>query len=117
MACVRALLGAGADANAIDHNKNTALHYAAGYGQAECVGLLIKQCAPAASPPPGPSSFLTVLPIGTACFQGARQLAPCYEERAECLGAQAVPFVLADTVPPTGVACIACAIFVRPSTR
>ena len=42
--CVRALLGAGASINATDHNKNTSLHYAAGYGQAECVGLLLKQC-------------------------------------------------------------------------
>ena len=47
--CVRALLGAGADINATDHNKNTSLHYAAGYGQAECVGLLLKQCV--AHPP------------------------------------------------------------------
>ena len=51
MACVHALLGAGADLNAVDHNKNTSLHYAAGYGQAECVALLLKQCAPLPSHP------------------------------------------------------------------
>jgi len=28
--------------DALDKNKNTALHYAAGYGREECVGLLLK---------------------------------------------------------------------------
>jgi ankyrin repeat protein len=52
MACVHALLDAGADMNAVDHNKNTSLHYAAGYGQAECVALLLKKCASFSATPP-----------------------------------------------------------------
>jgi hypothetical protein len=31
--------------NAVDNNKNTALHYAAGYGQPESVTLLLERCA------------------------------------------------------------------------
>lgn len=42
MKCAEALLDAGADVNATDKNKNTALHYAAGYGRAECVEMLVK---------------------------------------------------------------------------
>jgi ankyrin repeat protein len=38
------LLSFGADVNASDNNKNTALHYAAGYGQDDGVKLLLKQC-------------------------------------------------------------------------
>lgn len=37
----QALLEAGADVNAIDSNKNTALHYAAGYGNATATQLLL----------------------------------------------------------------------------
>eukprot|EP00897_Mesotaenium_endlicherianum_P001498 jgi/Mesen1/1376/ME000013S00858 len=37
-----ALLDAKANPDSADKNKNTALHYAAGYGRAECVDLLIK---------------------------------------------------------------------------
>ena len=40
------LLEAGAAVDAADNNSNTALHYAAGYGQDEGVALLLKQCAP-----------------------------------------------------------------------
>ena len=42
---VQVLLSFGADVNASDNNKNTALHYAAGYGQDDGVKLLLKQCA------------------------------------------------------------------------
>ena len=45
MACVDVLLQAKANLDAVDHNKNTALHYAAGYGQPEVVELLLKQYA------------------------------------------------------------------------
>jgi len=38
------LLSFGADVDSSDNNKNTALHYAAGYGQDEGVKLLLKQC-------------------------------------------------------------------------
>ncbi len=38
------LLSFGADVDASDNNKNTALHYAAGYGQSQGVELLLKQC-------------------------------------------------------------------------
>jgi Ankyrin repeats (many copies) len=43
-AAVQVLLSFGADVNASDNNKNTALHYAAGYGQDDGVKLLLKQC-------------------------------------------------------------------------
>lgn len=39
--CAQVLLEAGAKADALDKNKNTALHYAAGYGRKECVQLLL----------------------------------------------------------------------------
>ncbi len=38
------LLEAGADANAVDANDNTALHYAAGYGNLEAAQLLLDKC-------------------------------------------------------------------------
>jgi ankyrin repeat protein len=41
---IQVLLSFGADVDASDNNKNTALHYAAGYGQDEGVKLLLKQC-------------------------------------------------------------------------
>lgn len=41
----QALLDAGADANAKDENANTALHYAAGYGNSDAAALLLDQCA------------------------------------------------------------------------
>lgn len=37
------LLDHSADVDALDKNKNTALHYAAGYGQDVCVELLLKR--------------------------------------------------------------------------
>ncbi|TMX04179.1 hypothetical protein EJD97_011047 [Solanum chilense] len=40
--CAQVLLEAGAEVDALDKNKNTALHYAAGYGRKECVALLLK---------------------------------------------------------------------------
>lgn len=40
-ACLQTLLEKGANANAKDKNNNTALHYAAGYGQADMVKLLL----------------------------------------------------------------------------
>jgi hypothetical protein len=43
---------AGAKLDAKDANSNTALHYAAGYGQAESVKLLLEKCAAAAAPRP-----------------------------------------------------------------
>ena len=35
----------GAKVDLLDNNKNTALHYAAGYGQAESVKMLLERCA------------------------------------------------------------------------
>ena len=43
--CAEALVEAKADIEAMDNNNNTALHYAAGYGQEESTKLLLKQCA------------------------------------------------------------------------
>lgn len=43
--CALVLLKAGAGVDALDKNKNTALHYAAGYGRKECVKLLLKNGA------------------------------------------------------------------------
>jgi ankyrin repeat protein len=43
--CAEILLEAGAAVDALDKNKNTALHYAAGYGRKECVELLLKHGA------------------------------------------------------------------------
>ena len=40
---VQALLEAGADANSKDDNENTALHYAAGYGNVPAATLLLEQ--------------------------------------------------------------------------
>ena len=42
--CAEVLLEAGASVDAADNNQNTALHYAAGYGQDDGVALLLKQC-------------------------------------------------------------------------
>lgn len=39
------LLDAGADVNAVDANENSALHYAAGYGNLEAAQLLLDKCA------------------------------------------------------------------------
>ncbi|KAF3590482.1 hypothetical protein DY000_02027939 [Brassica cretica] len=39
--CAQVLIDAGASVNAVDKNKNTPLHYAAGYGRKECVSLLL----------------------------------------------------------------------------
>jgi ankyrin repeat protein len=39
----QALLEAGADANARDDNQNTALHYAAGYGNVESATALLER--------------------------------------------------------------------------
>lgn len=41
----QALIAAKAKLDAVDNNKNTALHYAAGYGQAESCKLLVERCA------------------------------------------------------------------------
>lgn len=41
---IQVLLEFGAEVDAADANLNTALHYAAGYGQADGVRLLLKQC-------------------------------------------------------------------------
>lgn len=43
--CAQILLEAGVTVDALDKNKNTALHYAAGYGRKECVALLLKHGA------------------------------------------------------------------------
>ena len=43
--CAQVLLEAGAKVDALDKNKNTALHYAAGYGRKECVALLLENGA------------------------------------------------------------------------
>lgn len=43
--CAQVLLEAGAKVDALDKNKNTALHYAAGYGRKECVQLLLENGA------------------------------------------------------------------------
>ncbi|KAL5991445.1 hypothetical protein ACLOJK_012354 [Asimina triloba] len=43
--CARVLLEAGASVDALDKNKNTALHYAAGYGRKDCVALLLQNSA------------------------------------------------------------------------
>lgn len=43
--CAVILLEAGAKVDALDKNKNTPLHYAAGYGRKECVELLLKNGA------------------------------------------------------------------------
>uniref|UniRef100_A0A0E0IF69 STI1/HOP DP domain-containing protein n=1 Tax=Oryza nivara TaxID=4536 RepID=A0A0E0IF69_ORYNI len=43
--CAQVLLEAGAAVDALDKNKNTPLHYAAGYGMKECVDLLLKNGA------------------------------------------------------------------------
>lgn len=45
MKCAQILLEAGATVDALDKNKNTALHYAAGYGRKECVALLLENGA------------------------------------------------------------------------
>lgn len=41
--CAKALIAAGASVDLLDANKNTPLHYAAGYGQAESVKLLLER--------------------------------------------------------------------------
>lgn len=43
--CAQLLVEAGAKVDALDKNKNTALHYAAGYGRKECVALLLENGA------------------------------------------------------------------------
>lgn len=43
--CAQILVEAGATVDALDKNKNTALHYAAGYGRKECVALLLENGA------------------------------------------------------------------------
>ncbi|KAF3603168.1 hypothetical protein F2Q69_00032825 [Brassica cretica] len=43
--CAQVLIDAGASVNAVDKNKNTPLHYAAGYGRKECVSLLLENGA------------------------------------------------------------------------
>ncbi|OIW13266.1 hypothetical protein TanjilG_25745 [Lupinus angustifolius] len=43
--CAQVLIEAGAKVDALDNNKNTALHYAAGYGRKECVALLLENGA------------------------------------------------------------------------
>ena len=43
LACARALIDAKAALDIVDNNKNTALHYAAGYGQAESVKILLER--------------------------------------------------------------------------
>lgn len=43
--CAQVLLEAGAKVDALDKNKNTALHYAAGYGRKDCVALLLENGA------------------------------------------------------------------------
>ena len=43
--CAETLVEAGAAIDAQDRNKNTPLHYAAGYGRTECVVLLLKNGA------------------------------------------------------------------------
>lgn len=45
MKCAQVLLEAGAKVDVLDINKNTPLHYAAGYGRKECVELLLKNGA------------------------------------------------------------------------
>lgn len=45
MKCAQLLVEAGAKVDALDKNKNTALHYAAGYGRKECVALLLENGA------------------------------------------------------------------------
>lgn len=45
MRCAQVLLEAGAEVDALDKNKNTALHYATGYGRKECVALLLENGA------------------------------------------------------------------------
>lgn len=45
MKCAQILVEAGAKVDALDKNKNTALHYAAGYGRKECVALLLENGA------------------------------------------------------------------------
>lgn len=45
MKCAQVLLEAGAAVDAMDKNKNTALHYAAGYGRKECVAILLEHGA------------------------------------------------------------------------
>lgn len=45
MKCAQLLLEAYAKVDALDKNKNTPLHYAAGYGRKECVELLLKNGA------------------------------------------------------------------------
>lgn len=45
MKCAQVLIEAGAKVDALDKNKNTALHYAAGYGRQECVALLLENGA------------------------------------------------------------------------
>lgn len=47
---VKELLAAKASVTAVDSDKNTPLHYAAGYGETECVKLLLEQCAPPLCP-------------------------------------------------------------------
>ncbi len=42
--CAKALIAAKAKLDIVDNNKNTALHYAAGYGQAGSVTLLLERC-------------------------------------------------------------------------
>lgn len=46
--CAKLLIEAGAKLDLVDNNKNTALHYAAGYGQADGVKLLLERCGAAA---------------------------------------------------------------------
>lgn len=43
--CGEILIEAGAKVDALDKNKNTPLHYAAGYGRKDCVELLLKNGA------------------------------------------------------------------------
>ena len=43
MNSAQVLLDAGAKVDALDKNKNTAIHYAAGYERKECVALLLEK--------------------------------------------------------------------------
>lgn len=57
-----------AEVDVADTNDNTALHYAAGYGQADGVKLLLKQCAPEHRLPASPLRHTCESP---ACMVGA----------------------------------------------
>ncbi len=83
MACITLLLDSGANIDAVDDNRNTPLHYSAGYGQAECVELLLKRCVSAC--------------LCDTAFHFSRASCNC-----ACIGGRPFPQLAPHTLPASG---------------